>query len=344
MLLESIRKFEVVMRRLKLKKARYITGLSFAPDSSRLLVLSGYASGVEQATYVELATGATQRTFPLPLTNRFVLPADHSRLIIASDVYSRSDPLVRWCDPRNKEIKWTPLMTGAGWPDDTSCLNAGAMALTPDQNSLVIAIGQQRIAIGQQRSQGGTNWTNFLSTSRLDGAEQPVIREVGLPIVGLAAAPGGDSHWAMSHANYHTGQPPEVTLHHHINAPPAARLQFQKALQAAQGLTFSPDGRLLAFHLKRDIHILDGLTLTAIQTVKAHQKQLNAIAFSPDSRLLLSASHDGTVRVWDAATGEARSRYDWEMGPVLSLAFSPNGLTCAAGGTRGQLVIWDWDG
>jgi WD40 repeat protein len=343
MLLESIRKFEVIMRRLKLKKARYITGLSFAPDSSRLLALSGYeASGVEQATYVDVASGATQRTFPLLLTDRFVLPADHSRLVIASDVYSRSDSLVRWCDPRNEEIKWTPLMTGAGWPggaswlDGTSCLDASAMALTPDQNSLVVAIGQQRL-------QGGTNWTYFLSTCRLDGAEQPVIREVRLPIVGLAAAPGGDPRWAVSHANYHPGQPPEVTLHHHINDPPAARRQFHKALQAAEGLTFSPDGRLLAFHLKRDIHILDGLTLTAVQTVKGHQKQLNAIAFSPDSRSLLSASHDGTIRVWDAATGKSRNRYDWEMGPVLSLAFSPNGLTCAAGGTRGQMVIWDWD-
>jgi WD40 repeat protein len=34
---------------------------------------------------------------------------------------------------------------------------------------------------------------------------------------------------------------------------------------------------------------------------------VNAVAFSPDGTLLATASHDGTVRIWDSATGATRA-------------------------------------
>ena len=68
-----------------------------------------------------------------------------------------------------------------------------------------------------------------------------------------------------------------------------------------------------------------------------------AVGFLHEGRTVQTASSDGTVRLWEAATGTERHRYDFGIGKVYSACFAPDGLTCAAGGESGQVVIWDVD-
>ena len=77
--------------------------------------------------------------------------------------------------------------------------------------------------------------------------------------------------------------------------------------------------------------------------LEAGSKQMNAGVFSPDGRHILTGAHDGALRVWDAADGSPVKSFDWQIGPVTAVAFAPDGLTCAAAGTNGRVVLWDVD-
>ncbi len=106
-------------------------------------------------------------------------------------------------------------------------------------------------------------------------------------------------------------------------------------------VTFSADGEQLAITWGKtvEIHTAKGKPVL----LKGHTLFVRAIGFTPDGRTVMTASSDGTVRFWDAATGAETRMFDWGIGRVYSAAFSPDGLTCAAGGEKGQVVIWDVD-
>ena len=66
-----------------------------------------------------------------------------------------------------------------------------------------------------------------------------------------------------------------------------------------------------------------------------------AVAFSPDSRRIVSGSVDGPVTLWDVETGEQMLVLNGHSDSVYGVAFSREGRRIVSGSYDGTLMIWD---
>jgi WD40 repeat protein len=64
-------------------------------------------------------------------------------------------------------------------------------------------------------------------------------------------------------------------------------------------------------------------------------------ALITDGKVLLTAGRDGSIRLWEAATGRERRRYAGHQGAINNLAFSPDGRLLVSVSRDTTAIVWD---
>lgn len=133
-----------------------------------------------------------------------------------------------------------------------------------------------------------------------------------------------------------------------INPPTLLKtIKGQNSWQGNVLMLLSPDTRLLA-NTTTDwknrifqIQLSDTSTGELLYTLTGHKPLIQSIAFSADSKMLVSGDEYETIRLWDTATGKLKATLNWRrFTPTYALAFSPSGRFIASG-HRDSIKLWD---
>jgi WD40 repeat protein/serine/threonine protein kinase len=151
--------------------------------------------------------------------------------------------------------------------------------------------------------------------------EVRVIRDHFRPVTSLAFSPDGRF--------LATGSEDQSVLLTTWAIPNSRSIAVTVAKEAIFGLAFSPDGNTLAT-INNDsdpfVQLWDVTARTPKERLRlaGHTRTIYALAYSADGLTIATAGSDLTVRLWDAETGQERSRLIGHKEIVRDVAFLPD--------------------
>uniref|UniRef100_A0A8B9KX49 Neutral sphingomyelinase activation associated factor n=1 Tax=Astyanax mexicanus TaxID=7994 RepID=A0A8B9KX49_ASTMX len=119
------------------------------------------------------------------------------------------------------------------------------------------------------------------------------------------------------------------------------RTQFEPLaeLEHEAGVTISPAGTLLASGTKEGtLSVWDLASFSMLHQLSCHSGKIHQVAFSPDSRNILSVGEDSCLKVTDVQTGMLLSTIHAED---EQRCFCWDGNVVLSGGQSGSLLVWD---
>lgn len=290
--------------------------------------------------------------------NVFDLAADVTSLTISADAEHlaatcRNQPL--WVWSQGQEVNWGETLLPEHRPGGTRslCLSADGMTLAAGNVDGTVSLWDTATGKNRANLRAGTEMILTVVFSS-DGARLACssadsrIRIWDLathrwlstleghqgPVTALAFSPGGRLLASG-------GEDQTVRLWDTENSRQNAVLHRHNDVVLA--VTFSPDGELVASTALSD----RGVQLWDIQ------KQMNrailhgdvatftCMAFTRDSRTLVTGDEHGAVKLWDLASLKQKAMFPAHQGWVKCLAVSSTGETLVTGGNDGLVKVWD---
>ncbi len=142
----------------------------------------------------------------------------------------------------------------------------------------------------------------------------------------LEAAPPAYRNWEWRH------------LHSQLDG---ARLVLPMPGGPVSALSLSPSGRQVAVACcdHNQVYLFHVPTGKPEAVLRGHTGSITALVYSPDGQSVATGARDGTVRLWDPATGRERAVLRGSPG-FVALSYSPDGRRIAVR-TGDQVHLWD---
>lgn len=119
-----------------------------------------------------------------------------------------------------------------------------------------------------------------------------------------------------------------------------------KPLETLKAETFaavldSTQNRIATGGFRGQVQVLDVGAVRRSTEWVGHPRDINALAFSPDGKFLLTGSRDGTARLWDPQTGKAKGKPLRHPSTVQHVSFSTDGQWILTASSTGGTYLWD---
>ena len=301
----------------------------------------------------------------LLLSNLVVKQSD--RLFIRNPIYRHifnekwiHQQLEKLC-PYNREIKFWLASQGQ---DDSRLLRGQALkdARRWASNHSITQVEYQFLDVSQKQEQAQIR--QFLELERLKEIETRLIQEQKLAriqrffLYTVGAALSVTSILSMSvYQNFKQAKNNEILafqekLKAHIISANNLFDSRQYFASLTEAIKAKEDYSQLSKKIKVDSSVkkkIDSAVQQAAYNVvkknvlTGHQDVLNSVSYSPDGKLIASASADTTIKIW-RSSGELLHTLEDHQDSVLDVTFSPQGDLIASAGQDNTVKLWSIDG
>jgi WD40 repeat protein len=85
-------------------------------------------------------------------------------------------------------------------------------------------------------------------------------------------------------------------------------------------------------------------TIKSAAAAPSHRGKVAALEITPDSRLLASASYDGSIKLWSLPEGKMLRSLTGHKSGVYSMVMSPDGSSLISGSHEDSIIVWSLPG